>query len=110
MSEARNGPSPVIWIDGEWRTKETATVSVYDHGLLYGDGIFEGMRIYGGRVFRLEDHLVRLEESARALLLPLPYGRDQIEALGDLDRTLGGEEADGGHGSVRRGSRRSSAS
>jgi branched-chain amino acid aminotransferase len=73
--------APVIWIDGEWKTKETATVSVYDHGLLYGDGIFEGMRIYAGRVFRLEEHLIRLEESAQALLIPLPYTRKQLEAM-----------------------------
>lgn len=73
-------PEPVLWIDGQWKTKETGTVSVYDHGLLYGDGIFEGMRIYAGKVFRLEDHLVRLEESAQALLLTLPYVRSQIEA------------------------------
>jgi branched-chain amino acid aminotransferase len=72
---------PVIWIDGQWKTKETATVSVYDHGLLYGDGIFEGMRIYSGRVFRLEDHLQRLEDSARALLLVLPYSRAELTAM-----------------------------
>jgi branched-chain amino acid aminotransferase len=72
---------PVIWIDGTWKTKENAAVSVYDHGLLYGDGIFEGMRIYAGKIFRLEDHLVRFEESARALLLHLPYGRAELEAM-----------------------------
>lgn len=74
-------PEPVLWIDGQWKTKETGTVSVYDHGLLYGDGIFEGMRIYAGKVFRLDDHLVRLEESAQALLLTLPYPRTEIEAV-----------------------------
>ncbi|MEI8093438.1 MAG: branched-chain-amino-acid transaminase [Spirochaetales bacterium] len=74
---------PVIWIDGQWKTKETATVSVYDHGLLYGDGIFEGMRLYNGRVFRLEDHLVRLEESAKALLLTLPYSRQELTEVID---------------------------
>jgi len=72
---------PVIWIDGQWKTKENATVSIYDHGLLYGDGIFEGMRIYAGRVFRLEDHLQRLEDSARALLLALPYSRAELVAV-----------------------------
>ena len=73
--------APVIWIDGQWKTKENATVSVYDHGLLYGDGIFEGMRIYAGKIFRLEDHLVRLEESARALLLVLPVSRSGLESV-----------------------------
>jgi branched-chain amino acid aminotransferase len=72
---------PVIWIDGQWKTKETAMVSVYDHGLLYGDGIFEGMRVYNGQVFRLGGHMVRLEESARALLLNLPYTRSELEAM-----------------------------
>lgn len=72
---------PVLWIDGEWKTKETGTVSVYDHGLLYGDGIFEGMRIYSGRIFKLKAHLIRLEESARALLLKLPYSRKELEVM-----------------------------
>ena len=75
MSEA------VIWIDGQWKTKETAAVSVYDHGVLYGDGVFEGMRIYGGRVFRLGDHLTRLLESAHTLMLAIPYSRADIEAM-----------------------------
>jgi branched-chain amino acid aminotransferase len=72
---------PVIWIDGTWKTKQTAAVSVYDHGLLYGDGIFEGMRIYAGKIFRLDDHLVRFDESARALMLELPYTRADLEAM-----------------------------
>lgn len=72
---------PVLWIDGAWKTKETATVSVYDHGLLYGDGIFEGLRIYSGAIFRLEAHLARLEDSARALLITLPLGRAEFRDL-----------------------------
>jgi branched-chain amino acid aminotransferase len=72
---------PVIWIDGEWKTKQTAAVSVYDHGLLYGDGVFEGMRIYGGKVFRLDDHLTRLFESAHTLLLEIPYSRAEVETM-----------------------------
>jgi len=80
-NEPAKETAPVIWIDGEWKTKQTATVSVYDHGLLYGDGIFEGMRIYAGKIFRLADHLVRLEESARALLLKLPYTSAELEAV-----------------------------
>jgi len=74
---------PVLWIDGQWKTKETGTVSVYDHGLLYGDGIFEGMRIYGGKIFRLADHMDRLLDSARALMIALPYSRKEIEAMLD---------------------------
>jgi len=80
MSEPQD-TAPVVWIDGQWRTKESASVSVYDHGLLYGDGIFEGLRIYGGKIFRLSAHMDRLEDSARALLLNLPYSRQEIEAV-----------------------------
>lgn len=55
-----------------------AKVSVFDHGLLYGDGVFEGIRLYGGNIYRLDEHLERLERSARALMLPLPWSRGQI--------------------------------
>ncbi|MDA7951936.1 MAG: branched-chain-amino-acid transaminase [Pirellulaceae bacterium] len=61
-----------IWINGEFFSKEDAKISVYDRGLLYGDGIFEGMRCYNGKVFRMEEHLKRLWESARSILLPIP--------------------------------------
>jgi len=61
-----------IWIDGEWHTRETARVSVFDHGLLYGDGVFEGIRAYSGKVFKLADHLDRLYDSAHAVLLEIP--------------------------------------
>lgn len=73
--------APLIWIDGAWHTKETASVSVYDHGLLYGDGVFEGLRIYAGRIFELDAHLARLEDSARYLLLNLPLGRAELRNL-----------------------------
>ena len=63
-----------ISIDGKLVTNEDARVSVLDHGFLYGDGIFEGIRIYAGRVFRLDDHLRRLAASARALHLEIPGG------------------------------------
>jgi branched-chain amino acid aminotransferase len=61
-----------IYLDGEWCTRETAKVSVFDHGLLYGDGVFEGIRVYNRRVFRLEAHLERLYASARAIALDIP--------------------------------------
>lgn len=64
--------SQKIWINGTLFAKEDAKVSVYDHGLLYGDGIFEGIRSYNGRVFRLEQHLQRLYESARSIWLEIP--------------------------------------
>jgi branched-chain amino acid aminotransferase len=65
-----------IYINGKLLPPAEATVSVYDHGLLYGDGVFEGLRSYGGKVFRLEAHVRRLYESARAILLEIPLSRD----------------------------------
>jgi branched-chain amino acid aminotransferase len=67
-----------IYINGEYFSREDAKISVYDHGLLYGDGVFEGMRIYSGKVFALEDHMTRLYESARAIMLDIPI---KIDAL-----------------------------
>jgi branched-chain amino acid aminotransferase len=61
-----------IYIDGDWFTRETAKLSVFDHGLLYGDGVFEGIRVYSRRIFRLDAHLDRLYDSARALALSVP--------------------------------------
>src|SRR4051794_10603189 len=52
--------SPIVWLDGKWCDRSSAVISVYDHGLLYGDGVFEGIRVYGGKIFRLQDHLERL--------------------------------------------------
>lgn len=69
-----------IYIDGEFYEKSEAKISVFDHGLLYGDGIFEGIRFYGGRVFLLDEHLRRLEASARAIALTLPIPLAEIEA------------------------------
>jgi branched-chain amino acid aminotransferase len=67
-----------IYINGRYCNKAEAAVSVFDHGLLYGDGIFEGLRIYGGKVFRLEAHLERLYRSAKAILLEIPMSRTQM--------------------------------
>ena len=64
-----------IYIDGEFYEKEHAKVSVFDHGLLYGDGVFEGIRFYNGRVFRLEEHIDRLYDSARAICLSIPLDK-----------------------------------
>lgn len=62
----------MIWIDGQLVPRLQATVSVFDHGLLYGDGVFEGIRQYNGRVLRMADHLRRLYDSARAIRLDMP--------------------------------------
>jgi len=67
-----------IYISGKLYDKEDAKISVYDHGLLYGDGVFEGIRIYEGKVFRLREHVDRLYESARAIKLEIPMGREQM--------------------------------
>ena len=67
-----------IYLNGKLVEKDQAKVSVFDHGLLYGDGIFEGIRLYSGNVFRLDEHLERLEMSAKALLLKLPMTRAEI--------------------------------
>jgi branched-chain amino acid aminotransferase len=70
-----------IWIDGKYYGKEDARISVFDHGLLYGDGIFEGIRVYGGRVFKLEEHIARLFKSAKAIMLDIPMSREEMCAV-----------------------------
>jgi branched-chain amino acid aminotransferase len=70
--------TPTIWLDGKWYDRETAVVSVYDHGLLYGDGVFEGIRVYGGKIFKLTEHLNRLYDSAHAIWLSIPMPKDEM--------------------------------
>ena len=67
-----------IYINGKLYDKSEAKVSVYDHGFLYGDGVFEGIRVYGGKVFRLAEHIERLYESARHVWLEIPLGPEQM--------------------------------
>ena len=67
-----------IYLDGKFVDESEAKVSVFDHGLLYGDGVFEGIRLYRGNIFRLDEHLERLEYSAKALMLKLPWTRAEI--------------------------------
>src|SRR5438093_10171775 len=68
-----------IYLDGRFVTKrEEASVSLFDHGFLYGDGVFEGIRVYNGRVFRMEDHLDRLYASARGIHLEVPMDRGTL--------------------------------
>jgi branched-chain amino acid aminotransferase len=67
-----------IYLDGEFVDAAEAKISVFDHGLLYGDGIFEGIRLYQGNVFRLDEHLDRLWRSAKALLLGIPLSRREM--------------------------------
>ncbi|MDI6732664.1 MAG: branched-chain-amino-acid transaminase [Planctomycetota bacterium] len=71
-----------IYVDGNFYTdKEKATISVYDHGFLYGDGIFEGIRAYNGRIFKLKEHIKRLYQSAVSILLTIPLAPAKIEEL-----------------------------
>ncbi len=67
-----------IYINGKYFDKDEAKVSVYDHGLLYGDGVFEGIRVYNNRVFRLEEHLGRLYESAKGICLTIPIRPEEM--------------------------------
>ncbi|MDJ0787251.1 MAG: branched-chain-amino-acid transaminase [Myxococcota bacterium] len=70
-----------VWIDGEIVEGEEARIPVLDHGFLYGDGIFEGIRISGGRVFRLDDHLKRLGIASRCIGLPVPGGLEKLREI-----------------------------
>jgi branched-chain amino acid aminotransferase len=67
-----------IYISGKFCPQEDAKISVFDHGLLYGDGVFEGLRSYRGKVFRLEEHVRRLYESAKAIWLEIPMSQDEM--------------------------------
>ena len=70
-----------IYLDGKYLDAAKAKISVFDHGLLYGDGVFEGIRLYKGNVFRLEEHLERFEYSAKAILLKLPLSRQKMSEV-----------------------------
>ncbi|MCD0459649.1 branched-chain-amino-acid transaminase [Roseiconus lacunae] len=87
--------SRVIYINGEFFAPEDAKISVYDHGLLYGDGVFEGLRVYNHKVFRLQEHLLRLEESARAIGLALPISLEQLTE--DTNATVAKNEISDGY-------------
>jgi branched-chain amino acid aminotransferase len=69
---------PFIYIDGEFYPKSQAKISVFDHGLLYGDGVFEGIRAYNGIVFKLKEHVNRLFASAHMMMLKIPLSREQV--------------------------------
>jgi branched-chain amino acid aminotransferase len=70
-----------IYLDGSYVDEADAKVSVFDHGLLCGDGVFEGIRLYQGNVFRLDEHLERLENSAKAILLQIPHTRAELSVI-----------------------------
>jgi branched-chain amino acid aminotransferase len=82
-----------VWIDGKLLDKNDAKVSVYDHGLLYGDGVFEGIRVYSGRIFECEAHIERLFASAKAIRLTIPITREQVRsAMEETFRANGFED------------------
>ncbi len=68
----------IIYLDGQYLEEKDAKVSVFDHGLLYGDGVFEGIRVYSGCIFRLEQHLDRLFSSAKYIMLDIPMSKDEL--------------------------------
>lgn len=89
-SSTSTAKQSTIYLDGEFVPEAEAKVSVFDHGLLYGDGIFEGIRFYNGRVFRLEEHHDRLWDSARSICLEIPMSKEEMtEALLETIRQNG---------------------
>src|SRR5882724_3271520 len=82
-SHAARGFRPadgLVYVSGAFRASADAAVNVFDHGLLYGDGVFEGIRAYNGRVFKLERHVERLYDSAKAIRLAVPLAQDEMAA------------------------------
>jgi branched-chain amino acid aminotransferase len=70
-----------VYVNGEYVLKDDAKISVYDHGFLYGDGVFEGIRVYDGNVYRLDEHLQRLYESAQSIMLNIPHTKEELTAI-----------------------------
>lgn len=73
--------STTIWIDGKWYDRSNAMISVFDHGLLYGDGVFEGIRAYNGRIFKLKEHIARLFDSAKCIWLTPTVSQEELVAV-----------------------------
>ncbi len=73
--------SLLVYIDGEFVPEDEAKISIFDHGFLYGDGVFEGIRAYNGRVFKLREHIDRLYDSAKAIALEIPLSKEEFERV-----------------------------
>ena len=84
-----------VWLNGTVMDKQDATLSVYDHGTLYGDGVFEGIRVYGGRIFQCGPHLSRLYRSAERLRLQIPYTPDELRQA--MEDTVAADERRDGY-------------
>jgi len=83
-----------VWLNGKLVDREDAKISVFDHGLLYGDGVFEGIRSYGGKVFRLKEHVRRLFDSAKGIRLAIPLAADELaKAVADTLQANGLKDA-----------------
>ncbi len=87
--------SRLVYINGQLVEHEKATIHVYDHGFLYGDGVFEGMRIYSGKVFKCREHLERLYESASHICLDIPLSMDQMVLA--VEQTVAANKRDDGY-------------
>src|SRR5262252_3032329 len=74
----KEGDSMQVYVDGQFVPAEDARISVFDHGFLYGDGVFEGIRVYDGTVFRLKEHVDRLYRSATTIALEIPMSREEM--------------------------------
>src|SRR3954471_12761907 len=84
----------VAYVNGEYKPVSEASVSIFDHGFLYGDGVFEGMRVFEGGLFRAADHMARIARSARSLGIALPVDTDGIvEIIGEVVRRSGLRDA-----------------
>src|SRR5438132_13903795 len=84
MIHTRSGASAMdltVYVNGKFLPQSEAKVSVFDHGLLYGDGVFEGIRAYNGRVFKLERHMDRLFHSAKAIDLNIPHTKGEFASI-----------------------------
>ena len=95
VTSAKQAQTVSIFLNGEYvDSREKALIPLYDHGLLYGDGVFEGIRAYNGRIFRMRDHMDRLYHSARAIMLEIPYSKEELsEILLETVRRTGLDEA-----------------
>src|SRR5690625_6452408 len=71
----------LIYLNDEFVPKEKAVISVYDHGFLYGDGVFEGIRVYEGNVYKLTEHVNRLYESAHSIMLTIPHTKEKMQEI-----------------------------
>ena len=71
----------IIFLNGQYMDKEAASLSIFDHGFLYGDGVFEGIRVYNGNVYKLKEHLKRLYESAHSIMLNIPYSMEEMQEI-----------------------------